>query len=209
MDALDAVVHRWMRRLQRYKPEPFKEVFPEVDAETPAMKPAPTDDAAQAGDHDAASTGNAATGGPAPATTGPSRAHATGIQSNPWEDPVYRGFVDVLSGTAAPIPGSGAGSGGGAGSTYQSLMATETRVLDTVDRVVNDARFVDAIQADFFQQPLGTVLDRTVRSMLDVFVDLMRARSIEDAVRAFSVDDRPLYLGLAVMAAVLCTMVFA
>lgn len=117
--------------------------------------------------------------------------------------------MGLVRGTAPPLEGDGAGAGDVPGTTFQRLMATETRVLETVDRVVNDARFVESKRAEFLQQPLRVILDRTVRAVLDAFVDTMKARSLGEVLLAFSRDDRPLYIGLAVMAVTLCAIVLS
>lgn len=118
---------------------------------------------------------------------------------SPWSDPVYTGFVDIVRGTAPPREGDGAGAGGGPGSTYQRLMATEGRVLDTVDRVVNDARFLEARDSTFMQQTLSTICQRVARALLDAFEELLLARSIGDVTAVFRKKDRILYFGLAAM----------
>lgn len=82
------------------------------------------------------------------------------------------------------------------GDVYQSLMSKERRVLDTVDRVVNDAARVDADSRAFMQLPLHVVGIRAIAACRGVFIDLMEARRPADVARAIMKEDRKVYIGV-------------
>jgi hypothetical protein len=108
------------------------------------------------------------------------------------------------------------------GAAYQALVGHEDRVLDTVDRVVNDARRRDPKRKTFLQQPLHVVGARMMNELQGTMQDLLRLgeRAIEAAGGAFSRrgtkgttvapalaelpgvfmrGERPIYLGLCLL----------
>ena len=90
---------------------------------------------------------------------------------------------------------------------YQQLMAKEQRVLDTIDRVVNErevsARHASSILGMGLAQH-GSRLVAVMRSLLD---DLTAAQTVQDAIRAVWQEDRRLYLGVALVAlALVCLL---
>ena len=93
-------------------------------------------------------------------------------------------------------------------SAYQGLAATERRVLDTVDRVVNDARRARAQTAghDLLRLPLHVVIARVVSSLRGLFEDLVAARTLSDAWGAVSRRERLPYYGVTLIAAALVLM---
>lgn len=216
LDVLDSVIHKWMQGLNSlHVPSDDSDTDADTDSDTDSDSgvgsldievAAPTtrepfsgraDDDAQDVRRMSATRETQPTDG-APAAFADPQPGRTSAPS-PWSDPVYNGFVDIVRGTAAPREGDGAGSGGSPGSTYQRLMATEGRVLDTVDRVVNDARYLEARDTSFMQQSLSTILQRVARALLDAFEELLLARSIADVTAVFRKKDRILYFGLAAM----------
>lgn len=83
---------------------------------------------------------------------------------------------------------------------YGALMAKEARVLDTVDRVVNDARLTDAQAKLFVNLSLTQALVRTADVLRDLYHDLVRVRSPRDVLDAFARPERTVYLGVLVIA---------
>ena len=82
---------------------------------------------------------------------------------------------------------------------YGNLMSTEERVLDTVDRVVNDARLQTTNQDSFLHMSLFDNAAATARTLHDTFLDLSRVRSARDVQLAFIKKDRLLYLGVVLV----------
>jgi len=82
---------------------------------------------------------------------------------------------------------------------YGNLMNVETRVLDTVDRVVNDSRLQSVEQSSFLNMSMFEIAGRTAQVMRDVYVDMYRVRSVRDFRRAFTKKSRPLYLGVVIV----------
>ena len=97
-----------------------------------------------------------------------------------------------------------------AADAYQQLMARERRVLDTVDRIVNDAergaaeRDIGGPAAALARgdMPAHEVLMRTAGSVRLLFEDLVACRSMEDVRRTLLGVDRSQrpFLGLALIA---------
>ena len=95
------------------------------------------------------------------------------------------------------------------GDVYQDLMARERRVLDTVDRVVNDASRERREAGTLAGMPVHEVVMRTVSAVTALFEDLVVCRSLDDLRAALTVEQarRP-FLGIALVAlAVLLGMV--
>jgi hypothetical protein len=111
----------------------------------------------------------------------------------------YKELVDAVFGHGTSAR-ERAGSGTDA---YQTLMSKERRVLDTVDRVVNDAAVVDADTRTFFQMPMHEIAIRIIRSIRGLMDDLYEARKPEHVLRAVMKDDRKVYLGLVLIAVAL------
>jgi hypothetical protein len=112
----------------------------------------------------------------------------------------YKELVDTVFGRGT----SGRDRAGSGTDAYQTLMAKERRVLDTVDRVVNDAAVVDADTRTFFQMPMHEIAIRIVRSIRGLMDDLVEARKPEHVLRAVMREDRKVYLGLVMIAVALC-----
>ena len=91
-----------------------------------------------------------------------------------------------------------------AGDVYQELMKKERRVLDTVDRVVNDSRAKESVA--FLNLPLHVIAIRMVAAVKGLLDDLMEARSYKDVARALLQPDRRTYLGMCVIALALIIM---
>lgn len=93
------------------------------------------------------------------------------------------------------------------GNVYQQLMARERRVLDTVDRVVNDRARARTEETSIVGKSVGqhwAALVGTARGLLD---DLTAARHIRDVLTALLREDRRFYLGVAlVLLAVACLL---
>jgi hypothetical protein len=121
----------------------------------------------------------------------------------------YHDLIDAVHGEGAFSAG-GAGVAGDAGDVYQALMRKEGRVLDTVDRVVNDRLRTDGDRRSLLQLPLHVIGIRLIRALRGIVDDLVEARNVEAAVRAFTREDRRVYLGaLIVLLALLVAAVDA
>lgn len=88
---------------------------------------------------------------------------------------------------------------GDVGDVYQALMRKEGRVLDTVDRVVNDRLRTDDDRRSFLQLPLHVIGIRLVRALRGIVDDLVEARNVEAVLKAFTREDRRVYLGALVV----------
>lgn len=89
---------------------------------------------------------------------------------------------------------------------YQHLLSRERRVLDTVDRVVNDARAADVRHRPFLQLPLHVIGMRAVSSLRAVLDDLVDARSMSAVRDAVLQDDRKVYVGVCLLLLGFCLM---
>ena len=82
------------------------------------------------------------------------------------------------------------------GDAYQRLMQRETRVLRTVDRVVNAARASSVERESFYNLSLREVAHRFVKSMHGILDDVMAVRHARDVPAVFLSGDRKIYSGL-------------
>lgn len=110
----------------------------------------------------------------------------------------YQRLLDILAGE---------GGGGSAVDAYSRLMATERRVLDTVDRIVNEARTESHRRRLFTQMSLSEILDVMQRTLRQVFEEVMRARHPRDVWQTVSKMDRRICLGLVLVFAAVTIMV--
>ena len=95
---------------------------------------------------------------------------------------------------------------------YSDLMAKERRVLDTVDRVVNDAVETRKERSPFSKQgmPVHEVAMRTMGALRSLWDDLISAQSLKDVMDALQDPSRVMYIGIALVAlAVLMSLVVA
>ena len=84
---------------------------------------------------------------------------------------------------------------------YQYLMSRERRVLDTVDRVVNDSISTRNEGSTLLGLPIHVLAMRTAGSMRALLDDLVNSRSIEDVIKALYDPIRRPYVGIALIAA--------
>ena len=85
---------------------------------------------------------------------------------------------------------------------YQSLLSRERRVLDTVDRVVNDDIQKRATASSLAGMPVHELCFRTISSLRGLFDDLLEAataRSWPDAIAALSNQHRMPFIGIALV----------
>ena len=119
----------------------------------------------------------------------------------------YKELVDAVFGQGVFAREDRAGSGA---DSYSTLMAKERRVLDTVDRVVNDAAATDAAARSFYEMPLHEIAIRVVGAIRGLMDDLIEVRKPEHVWRALMHQDRKVYLGIALIAlAVVISMITA
>lgn len=109
-------------------------------------------------------------------------------QQEPHKAREYRQLMDAIQGRGRFGP-----------EVYGNLMNTEERVLDTVDRVVNDARLQRVTRASFLNMSLLEIAGRTADVLRAVYLDLFAVRSVHDFVKAFTKKDRRIYLGLVLI----------
>jgi hypothetical protein len=83
---------------------------------------------------------------------------------------------------------------------YQHLMSREKRVLDTVDRLVNDSWRKDADSRSFLQLPLHEIGVRVMSTTTSLLDDLVAARSAQQVFAAFATGDRKIYVGVLLVA---------
>ena len=87
------------------------------------------------------------------------------------------------------------------GEAYQQLMSMERRVLDTVDRVVNDSVLRDAERTSLlFGMPCHELAMRSLGAVRALFDDLVVCRTIEDAIKALTDPTRRPFLGVTLVA---------
>lgn len=82
---------------------------------------------------------------------------------------------------------------------YQHLMSREKRVLDTIDRVVNDSLSKKDDESSLLGLPVHTLALRSAGSLRALLDDLVVSRSIEDVVRALTDPLRRPYIGVALV----------
>ena len=83
---------------------------------------------------------------------------------------------------------------------YQRLMEKEERVLDTVDRVVNDARLQEIKRTSVLDMSLFQILGKTGEILYDMYIEAFTVRSWRDAKDLFTRSDRRIYIGLVITA---------
>lgn len=95
------------------------------------------------------------------------------------------------------------GDKGDVDDVYQKLMAKERRVLDAVNRVVNDRIVTSAKSSGLFGMPIHELVMRTFGSVLSLFEELVACRSLKQASEALGDDARRPFLGVALVASAL------
>lgn len=117
----------------------------------------------------------------------------------PWNDPEYVRFVQALennSNNLASLDGGGSpGKAEGPSEVYQSLINREKRALDTVDRVVNDARKTALASTQLVDMPMRALADRALHTGRSILDDLVDAGSADDVRVALLSGDRKVFLG--------------
>ncbi len=83
---------------------------------------------------------------------------------------------------------------------YQYLMSRERRVLDTVDRVVNDSITKEDTERSLLGMPVHELAMRTIGAVRSLLDDLIAARSVEDGRQAILDHGRMPFLGIALVA---------
>jgi hypothetical protein len=90
---------------------------------------------------------------------------------------------------------------------YGNLMNVENRVLDTVDRVVNDARLQTSTRNSFLNMSMLEIAAKTAFVLRDTYRDLFRVSSVRDFKNVFTKQNRPMYLGIILVLLALMLMV--
>ena len=81
---------------------------------------------------------------------------------------------------------------------YGDLMRQEARVLDTVDRVVNDARLQQIKKTSVIEMSMMEIIARTAEVVHDMYLELFTVRSMEEIKNVFIKQERRVYLGIIV-----------
>ena len=82
---------------------------------------------------------------------------------------------------------------------YQYLMSREKRVLDTIDRVVNDSLVKKEEGSTLLDLPVHTLAMKSAGSLRALLDDLMVSRSYEDVIKALTDPMRRPYIGIALV----------
>ncbi len=123
----------------------------------------------------------------------------------------YRRLLDVVSAEDREreldrTRKSPATPGGSDQDAYQQLMSRERRVLDTVDRVVNDDVARRSVRSGILSMSLAELCFRSVsalRGLFDDLIDAATARSLPDALAALRNPHRMPFLGVTLVAVAL------
>lgn len=127
----------------------------------------------------------------------------------PWNDPEYVRFVHALDDSSnlastdgMPDRGSdlvAAGRDAQPSEVYQSLINRERRALDTVDRVVNDARKTALASTQLIDMPVRALMHRAMGTGRSVLDDLVVAKSGQDVGDALLSGERKVFFGVALI----------
>jgi len=82
---------------------------------------------------------------------------------------------------------------------YGALMQKEQRVLDTVDRVVNDARVQEVRADDFFRLSLTQIGLNLAKAVHQTYLELMQVRRPSQVLPVLARPERRIYMGLLLM----------
>jgi hypothetical protein len=108
----------------------------------------------------------------------------------------YRDIMDIIH-----------GRGEFGNDAYSHLMDKETPVLDTVNRVVNDARLQSSQGRMFLNKSLIQLATGTVTAVHDLYIDLMHIKSLHDILIALMVPTRRPYMGIVIIVISLILMI--
>lgn len=125
----------------------------------------------------------------------------------PWNDPEYVRFVQALDGQSNKISSDGMSRKGmgqdekntSPSEVYQSLLKRERRALDTVDRVVNDARKTELASLELVDLPMRDLARRAMTTGKSMMDDLVEANCAADIGHALVSGDRKVFLGGALI----------
>lgn len=113
----------------------------------------------------------------------------------PWTSPEYVSLMRDIGEAPQGDRGTHRGDEEVPRDVYQDLMRREKRVLDTVDRVVNDSRKTAASSSGIAAMPFRDMLRKAMATGRVVLDDLVDARSISDVQHALLDDDRKIFVG--------------
>lgn len=130
----------------------------------------------------------------------------------PWNDPEYVRFVQALDNSDSSnkvstdgMPGGGDIANGRSqpatrpSEVYQSLLNRERRALETVDRVVNDARKTELASYELVDLPMRDLAVRAMKTGKSIMDDLVEANNATEIGRALVAGDRKVFLGAALI----------
>jgi len=85
------------------------------------------------------------------------------------------------------------------GNVYSDLMRKEERVLDTVDRVVNDSRLQDVRRHAISDMSVMQIISKTADVVHDVYIEVFSVRDLDDLRALVTKKDRLIYIGIVVV----------
>ena len=136
---------------------------------------------------------------PTPAARADAQAAATGWDAGAEYDEI----LALVRGGGAPRAQPAGVVAPEPGAAYQGLMAKERRVLDTVDRVVNDAARLEEEDPPLARLRLHELLVRStgaLRGLMDDLLEAAEARSAPQALAALTDPGRRVFLGVCLLA---------
>jgi hypothetical protein len=84
--------------------------------------------------------------------------------------------------------------------SYQDLMGKETKVLDTVNKVVKFHRDEDIKSGEFIHQDMTTIFTRFFDVWKEIIDDYTAVRGTNKSmIEIFTSGDRPIYVGISLM----------
>lgn len=116
----------------------------------------------------------------------------------PWNDPEYVRFVQALENSNS-LTNSVPGPSEAPSEVYQSLINREKRALDTVDRVVNDARKTALASTQLVDMPMRALGMRALTTGSSILEDVVGAKDALGVRDALLAGDRKVFLGAALI----------
>lgn len=91
---------------------------------------------------------------------------------------------------------------------YGHLLSKEARVLDTVDRVVNDARLQSVSSKSILNMSVSTIVSNTATTVLDIYRELYGVKRLRDVRDILTKKGRLLYVGILITVSAMLLLIF-